>query len=160
MKERVRAVVLIAVSVIAIAGIFWFASRYGGGEMSQGSDPQIICQPQSAPPQEQQCFWTAHWHFDIRVVDRQGQKVKLSFEQGGLEETHTHSDRNTLHWHRLIPADPETKEVTDWSELMVREIPEDLGLNFGGEHRFFVNGEEVPGDYILKDGDSVEIRYE
>lgn len=128
--------------------------------MSRGSEPQVICQPQNAPVVNQECFWSTHWHFGVKVVNKQGEEVSLRFEQGDLEETHTHSDNSVLHWHRLIPVDPETQEVTDWSELMVREIPEDLGLSLEGEPRFIVNGQEVAPDYILKNHDEVEVRYE
>ncbi len=84
----------------------------------------------------------------------------MKFEEGELEGQHTHSEPNKLHWHGLIPVDPKTKEVTDWSALEVQKIVTDFKLSRGRTPKFIVNGKEVPSTYIWKDGDVIEIRYE
>lgn len=147
---------LILFIVILVTGaIFLLANRFGSGEKIESEKPKIVCKPIRQAQGE--CFWTAHIHATIKVF-KNGKPVELNFEQGKLEEEHTHSELDKLHWHGLIPID-ENKNVKDWSILKVGNIPKDLGLNIGGEPKFIVNSKEVNVDYIWQDGDHIEIRY-
>lgn len=155
MNRRAKSILILAVVIAAIIGLFWFARFLGSGEKVQSEKPLVICQPQNAPPQNQKCFWTTHIHATVKVFMK-GIEVPLGFEEGVLEGSHTHAEPNKIHWHGLIPVDPKTKEVKDWSALEVQKLipPRET------KPKFIVNGQEVKTSYIWKDGDTIEIRYE
>jgi hypothetical protein len=159
MTRQLKAAIAIIFVGAAIAGFFWVARYFGGGESVESEKPAVICKPQNAPPEQQECFWTAHIHATVRVF-KNGTEIPVRFEEGKLEGQHTHSEPNKLHWHGLIPVDPRTKEVADWSVFEVQRIIADFGLSQEGTPRFIVNGEEVAPFYVWEDGDIIETRYE
>jgi len=159
MNNQLKSIAIIFLVIAAVVGFFWIARYFGGGESVESEKPAVICKPQNAPPEQQECFWTAHIHATVRVF-KNGAEIPVRFEEGKLEGQHTHSEPNKLHWHGLIPVDPRTKEVADWSVLEVQGIIADFGLSQEGTPRFIVNGEEVALFYVWKDGDTIEIRYE
>jgi hypothetical protein len=159
MTKQLKSVFIVLLVIAAIAAFFWIAKNLGGGESVESEKPVVICKPQNAPPESQECFWTAHIHFHLHVF-RGTQEVPIKFEEGELQALHTHAGENLVHWHGLIPVDPKTKEVTDWSALEVQRIVSDFNLQQGGTPKFIVNGQEVATSYIWKDGDVIEIRYE
>lgn len=156
---KVKNALILILVIAAIAGFFWFVRFFGSGEKAESEKPAVICNSQNAPLENQQCFWTAHIHANVKVF-KNGEAVAVRFEQGELEGEHTHSESNKLHWHGLIPVDPQTKEVRDWSSLRVDAIPKDLKLQLEGQPKFIVNGKEADPSYIWQDGDMIEIRYE
>lgn len=145
--------------LVAIGAFFWVANLLGSGEKVESEKPLVICQPQNAPPEKQRCFWTAHIHAHVEVF-KKGNRIPLNFEQGILEGIHTHSEKDKIHWHGLIPVDPTIKEVRDWSALKVENLPRDLKLSIEGTPKFIVNSKEVVSSYIWQDGDHIEIKYE
>ena len=179
MSNRIKSTIIIVLVIAAVSGFFWLANFFGSGEKTQSEKPLVICQPpaspklqrgeQNAPPEQpssaeatagrQECFWTAHIHATVRIF-KSGKEIPVKFEEGKLEGQHTHSQPNKLHWHGLIPVDPKTKEVTDWSMLEVQKIVTDFKLAQEGTPKFIVNNNKVDPSYIWKDGDTIEIRYE
>ncbi len=159
MNNQLKSVLIILFVVAAIIGFFWIANFLGTGEKAQSEMPLVICNPPNAPPDQQKCNWTAHIHAMVRVF-KSGKEIPVKFEEGKLEGQHTHSEPNKLHWHGLIPVDPKTKEVTDWSALEIQKIITDFGRSQEGTSKFIVNGKEVEPSYIWKDGDAIEIHYE
>lgn len=156
MNTKTKSIIALLIVVIAIIGFFKLANFLGSGEKAQSEKPIVICNPPNAPPEQQKCNWSAHVHATVRVFMK-GEEVLLGFEEGGLEGSHTHAEQNKIHWHGLIPVDPKTKEVTDWSALRVSNLA--LGPR-EGNRKFIVNGKGVEPSYIWKDGDTIEIRYE
>lgn len=156
MNARAKSLLALVAVVGVVVGVFWFGRNFGGGERVQSEKPLVICQPPDAPPEQQQCFWTAHIHATVKVFMK-GEEVPLGFEQGALEGPHTHAEKNKGHWHGLIPVDYQTREVKDWSALELSKIA--LGPQ-EGNRTFVVNGKEVDPSYIWKDGDSIEIHYQ
>lgn len=152
MTGLIKNILIIVIVIGAVVAFFWLSNRFGGGENVQSEQPAVVCQ-------QQQCFWTAHIHAQIKVF-KNHQEVPIGFEQGELENNHSHSEKNKLHWHGLIPVDPNTKELTDRSILRIDRIPQDLGLSFDGQAEFMVNGNKVEPSYIWQDGDNIEIHYE
>ncbi|MBI1888740.1 MAG: hypothetical protein HYS15_02310 [Candidatus Spechtbacteria bacterium] len=159
MNNQLKSIVIIFLAVAAIIGFFWIANFLGSGEKTQSEKPLVICQPQNAPPEKQRCNWTTHIHATVKVF-KNGTEILVRFEEGKLEGQHTHSEPNKLHWHGLIPVDPKTKEVADWSALEVQKIVADFKFSQEGTPKFIVNGKEVEPSYIWKDGDVIEIHYE
>lgn len=159
MNTKIKSIIALLVVAVAIIGFFKLANFLGSGEKAQSEKPIVICQPQNAPPEQQTCNWTAHIHAMVRVF-KQGKEIPVRFEEGELKGQHTHSEPNKLHWHGLIPVDPKTKEVTDWSSLEVQKIITDFKLSQERAPKFIVNGKEVKPSYIWQDGDAIEIHYE
>lgn len=159
MNTRLKSIIAITIVITAVVGFFWIANFFGGGESVESEKPLVICPPQNAPPEQQKCNWTAHVHATVKVF-KQGKEIPVSFEEGELEGQHTHSEPNKLHWHGLIPVDPKTKEVTDWSALEVQKIVTDFKLSQEGAPKFIVNNKEVEPSYIWQDSDTIEIHYE
>ena len=60
MKKFRNLLFLLAV-VVAIAGVFWFANRFGGGEKVESEKPTVVCK------KENECFWTAHINATIKM---------------------------------------------------------------------------------------------
>src|SRR3989344_4324086 len=135
MSNPLKNVVIIFLVVAAIIGFFWLANFFGSGEKAQSEKPLVICNPPDAPPKQQKCNWTAHIHATVRVF-KNGSEIPVRFEEGELEGQHTHSEPNKLHWHGLIPVDPKTKKVTDWSPLEVQKIVTDFKLAQEGTSKF------------------------
>lgn len=159
MNTKTKSIIGLLIVVAAILGFFWLANFLGSGEKAQSEKPLVICQPQNAPPEQQTCNWTAHIHAMVRLFNG-GKEIPVKFEEGVLGGQHTHSEPNKLHWHGLIPVNPKTKEVTNWSALEVQKIVTDFNLSQGGIPKFIVNSKEVEPSYIWKDGDNIEIHYE
>lgn len=157
-NAKIKNILILILVITAIAGFFWFARFFGSGESAESESPAVICKPQNAPPEFQQCFWTAHIHAHVEIF-KNSKSVPVRFEQGELEEEHTHSESNKLHWHGLIPVNPQIKEVNDWSPLRIGAIPKDLKLQIEGKPVFIVNGQEVDPSYVWQDGDHIEIRF-
>jgi hypothetical protein len=159
MNKKIKSAGIILLVIAAVAGFFWIVKFFGSGEGVESEKPAVVCKPQNASPEQQECFWTAHVHATVRVF-RGGKEIPVRFEEGKLEGQHTHSEPNKIHWHGLIPVDSKTKEVTDWSVLEVQRIVADLGLSQEGTPKFIVSNQEVDPSYIWKEGDTIEIRYE
>ncbi len=159
MNKQIKNLLIILLVVGAIAGFFWIASYLGSGESAESEKPIVICKPQNAPPEQQECLWTAHIHATVKVF-KNGKEIPVKFEEGKLEGQHTHSEPNKLHWHGLIPVDPKTKEMTDWSALQIQKIIIDFNISQEGTPKFIVNSKAVEPSYIWQDGDTIEIRYE
>jgi len=159
MNNQLKSIAIIFLVIAAVIGFFWIARFFGGGESVESEKPVVICKPQNAPPEQQECFWTAHIHATVRVFKNETE-IPVRFEEGELEGQHTHSEPNKLHWHGLIPVDPKTKVVTDWSQLEVQKIVSDFNLSREGTAKFIVNGQEVGSSHLWEDGDVIEIRYE
>jgi hypothetical protein len=159
MSNQTKSAVIIVLVIVAVAGFFWLANFLGSGEKAESEKPALICKPQNAPPEKQECFWTAHIHFHLQAF-KGLEELPIGFEQGDLRGIHNHADKNLVHWHGLIPVDPKTKEVTDWSAFEVQKISSDLKLSPERKPKFIVNGQEVAPVYVWKDGDHIEIHYE
>jgi len=179
-KKEVRTNILILLFVLATVIIFVsYLATHFTGETGIRSDKGItFCQPENAPPDQQKCFFTAHWHMhaDIKIC---GEPKVLSYETGDLEKLHTHVETNKVHWHGLLPVSPTTKEVTDYSQMKMSNLFSELKVpisNSGiydfenggicpngrvGNLKVSVNGQEQKDflSYILKDGDHIKIEF-
>ncbi len=187
-KKEVRINIVILLFVLATVIIFVsYLATHFTGETGIRSDKGItFCQPirqaqgkpKNPPPDQQKCFFTAHWHtqFDVKICD---ETKLLPYETGDLVKLHTHVETDKVHWHGLLPVDPKTKEVTDYSDLQLRNVfaqlkvpvteNEAYGYKNGdqcpngrtGEVKVLVNDQEQKDfmNYTLKNHDKVSIRF-
>ena len=143
-------------------------------EQVRAKNPITFC------PSEQECFFTTHIHvnLDISVF---GIENTLNFENGPLESFHTHSQRNKLHWHGLLPVDPETRQAKEFPTL--GQVFEGMEIPFSNDGvlaykngyinpktvqpaqlKVFVDGEQIenPDKYVLdlKEHQRIEVVFE
>lgn len=179
-KKEIRAniVILLFVAATVIIFVSYLATHFTG-ETGIRSDKGItFCQPENAPPDQQKCFFTAHWHVhaDIKVC---GEKKLFSYETGDLKKLHTHVETNKVHWHGLLPAVPITKEITDYSQMKMSNLFAELKVPVSADEIYnFKNGDTCPNgrvgnlkvsvndqeqpdflNYILKDGDHISVEF-
>ncbi len=156
-------VLIIGFVVIGLIAFFYVANRFGGGEKGVTTEkPITTCQPENAPPEKQKCYYTAHIHMNLHVING-GQTVDLSFEKGDLQKSHTHAEKNKIHWHVTLPVDPKSKQITDYSPLRLKAVLDEFQINYQGKKiNVLVNGQEKSEgvDYIWQDGDTVEVKIE
>lgn len=155
MSKQFKNIIILFIIIAAIISVVWVAKFLGSGEKTQSEKPLVICNPSNVPPEQQTCNWTAHIHATVKIFMK-SEQASLGFEQGNLEGAHSHAEPNKIHWHGLIPVDPKTKEVTDWSALELSK------LALGGREtkpKFIVNAKETDPSYIWQDGDTIEIHY-
>lgn len=152
--------VIIGFVVIGLVAFFYIASRFSGGEKGVSTEkPITTCQPENVPPEKQKCYWTAHIHMTLTLTAN-GQKQDLSFEEGELQEGHTHAEKDKIHWHATLPVDPKTKQVTDYSSLKLKVVLDEFKTDYQDKKvTVVVNGEtKLEGlDYIWQDGDRIDI---
>lgn len=74
---------------------------------------------------EEECFFTTHIHYHITLIEN-GREKTLTFEKGPLERFHTHFEKNKVHWHGLLPVNPEGKEFLE--QLTLSDMLKDLEL--------------------------------
>lgn len=153
-------IILIIFVIVGLITFFYIANRFSGGEKDVSTEkPITTCQPEKAPPEKQKCYWTAHIHMTLNVTIN-GQKQDLSFEKGELHEGHTHAEKGKIHWHATLPVDPKTKQITDYSDLKLKAVLDEFGVNYQGKKVMVVVGSQAKPervDYIWQDGDRIEV---
>ncbi len=179
-KKEVRTNIIILLFVLATVIIFVsYLATHFTGETGIKSDKGItFCQPENAPQDQQKCYFTAHWHVhaDIKVCN---ETKLLPYETGDLGKLHTHVETNKIHWHGLLPVDPVTKKITDYSQMKMSNLFLELKVPVAadriydfkngatcpdgriGNLKVSVNGQEQKDflNYILKDGDHISIEF-
>ncbi len=179
-RKEVRTNIIILLFALTLMVIFasYLATHFTGESGIKSEQGLTFCQPEDAPPEQQRCYFTAHWHtfFDVKIC---GQPRVLPFETGDLLRLHTHVETNKVHWHGLLPVDPFTKQITDFSGLRLRNVFEELkipvanggiyGFKDGdrcpdgrpGRWRILVNDEEASEgmNYVLKDKDRIIMEF-
>lgn len=179
-KKEVRTNIVILLFVLATVIIFVsYLATHFTGETGIRSDKGIIfCQPENAPPEQQKCYFTAHQHMqmDIKVC---GEAKILPYETGDLQKLHTHVETGKVHFHGLLPVDPVTRAVTDYSQMTMSNLFSELKVPISNNGIYdFKNGDSCPNarignlkvsvngqeqkdflNYILKDSDHISIEF-
>lgn len=144
---------IIVFVLLGLVGFFIVASRFGEGEKGVTSQkPITTCQGN-------RCFYTSHPHFHLKL-NVAGKQQDLPFEKGNLQKSHTHAEKNTIHWHATLPVDPNNKQVIDWSPLKLAVVLDEIAIIYQGKSvKVMVSGQEKREglDYVWQDGDDVEI---
>lgn len=180
-KKEVRTNIIILLFVLATVIIFVsYLATHFTGETGIKSDKGItFCQPENAPPTEQKCYFTAHWHVHFDTIKICDQTKIFPYETGDLQKLHTHVETNKIHWHGFLPVNPVTKQITDESQLKLSNLFAELKIpiapdgiyNFKngnrcpsgrvGSLKILINGAEQKDflNYIWKDGDHIVIEF-
>lgn len=171
-KKKTKALkptlVLLVIGLISL-GLLYSVSVYYKEGVEGGI---IVCQT----PDD--CAISMHIHADIEVSVC-GEEHIFGFEVGDLSKSHTHKERNKIHWHDLEKVNVETHEIIDSYELTVGAFFEQMGEKFtseclldkcvpdscnGSPGKITMTVNDVPNTelekYIWSDGDKIVVKYE
>lgn len=145
---------------------------------AQGAEKGIVvCE---TPEQPEHCVISMHIHADVAVTVC-GEEKSFGLEEGELAKTHTHKERNYIHFHERLPYDQTTETILDTTPLRVGNIFESIHVPFTSECLYdHCNGQTCSGkaesgrvkmwvntventqfqDYVWKDGDQIRITFE
>lgn len=144
---------IIAIVVAVVVGALGYSlySFYSSGTAERGI---VVCNPND--PAE--CLWQDHIHA-LLLISVDGEAQDLPIEKGPLGKTHTHEERNVLHWHSSLKYDPARKEVVDKDDLTVRGSLDSVGVELPEGARIFVGKsgvwQKVGEDYAWSDRDII-----
>lgn len=119
-----------------------------------------------------ECKWAAHMHAYVDELTICGKPARLSFEEGSLDNAHTHKD-GRIHWHDILTIDKNTKQILDTSSLTLGAFFDEISWKFNENClkdicecdgklamlTVLVNEKQVqnPAEYVWKDGDKLRI---
>jgi len=179
-KKNAGSIATLAFALAALVAVYFVATGFREREENiRSQNPIVFCRPENVPPDEQTCLYTTHAHLYI-TVRIFGRERTLPFERGGLENPHTHAQKNKLHWHALVEVDPRTRKAPE-DAFTLGGAFDNLGIYFATDGIFerrtgeanpntgtpsgmtmAVNGEKNGefGEYVWNDGDRIEIIFE
>jgi hypothetical protein len=169
-KKFVITIVWILILAAALGLAYSLYITYQSGAVEAGV---ITC------PSENDCFWTAHVHGYI-PIQICGADFRLPIEVGRLDDSHTHEEKNIVHWHDKLPYDPEAKAITNTRPLTLGAFFDSVNVPFDSERiadkqngdlcpggtagavSLFINGEknEQYRNYIWRDKDVMMIFFD
>lgn len=134
---------ILVLTVGALVGTFLIVNR---GKSPEPQDPNIISRT------------GVHWHIELKVFAK-GQEIRvpsnIGISSSEMEEIHTHADVPKIHYEMT------TVPVTQ-DRVRLAAFFNTWGQLFEGTSTVTVNGQlsNEGLDYVVKDGDKIEVRYE
>ncbi len=119
-KKLIRSVIWSAVILAAIGIGYSLYVYFQSGAAAQGI---IVCSKDNP----NLCVWQAHIHSYI-VPMLCGVEERLPTEVGSLQKSHTHEEKNTLHWHDRLPYDKSVGDITDKTPLTLDDSFHEIGV--------------------------------
>lgn len=80
-------------------------------------------------PSPDNCFWSSHFHI-YAPIQICGDEFLLPVETGSLQKSHTHEEKNIIHWHDRLPYDNVQKKITDTSDLKLGSFFDQVNIPF------------------------------
>ncbi len=160
-------VVLIAVILLAYS---YFAYKKSLGE----GENFVVCD------QDNNCIIALHVHSEVEIKVC-GEEIKIPLEAGDKTATHTHKERNLLHFEERLRYDNNTKTILEKEPITLKTFFNypDINIRFNstcidgkcngdvcnnspGTLKFYVNDIENNKyeNYVWKDGDKIKIIFE
>ncbi len=167
-KIDLKKPILISVLILIVAGLAY--SLYIAYITNAASQGVIVCI-------ESGCVWSTHIHADVDV-DICGEDIRLPIEKGSLTLSHTHEEKNKIHFHERIPIDKDTRKLLNTTPLKLGTFFDEIGVAFGSDYigekrngdlcddtstlKMFVNGKPNADfrDYVWRDGDHIKLVFD
>lgn len=112
----------IVIIILAVLGYSLYV-YYQSGAAESGI---IVCSENGS------CVWQAHIHaYIVPLVC--GVEQKLPIEVNELSESHTHEEKNTIHFHASIPYDKARGEIIDKTPLKIGTFFDEIGVQLSNE---------------------------
>ncbi len=140
MKNVIIVISVIAGSVLLLGGLLWLGSR-------GSNDPDVVSTS------------ALHWHPQLRIYVK-GEEVAIpqNLGLGAVHNPiHTHDDLPLLHLEFSGRVTQDDLRLKNFFRVWGRDI-----TSLGSNVTMTVNGEPNTelGNYIMRDGDKIELRYE
>ena len=156
-RKVFRTCLFFLVPILAIAGFVWYLSKTTPANLDQGGDLSACVQHGSVG---------MHIHPHVSIfINGQAQKLPANIGVTPLcmRPIHTHDDSGTLHLEfKKIRAVKLGEFFQVWEKVFNENCIFDSCNEAGKKVKLFVNGVENTefGNYIMKDKDLIEIKYE
>lgn len=169
-KKIKRTVSLSLVLVVLIGLSYSVYIVYSSGAAQRGV---TVC------VSENECYWSAHIHAEVTVDICGDDSFRFPVEKGPLNGSHTHEEKNLIHFHERLLIDTKTQEILDPQPLTLGAFFDAMEETLDSEKIFdkkngdlckgqlstvkmFVNGRPSSSfrDYIWKDGDKIKIVFD
>ena len=93
---------------------------------------------------EGKCIKTYHIHADLNF-DLCGEDIRLPLEHGPLDGSHTHKERNNMHFHERLPYDPETGRILNVTPLRLDTFMNEFDIRLNEQCiAAYCNGDKCP----------------
>ena len=137
-KSLKRALSVLLLSLIIAVLAYSVSVYFSRGAATEGI---VVCNPNDPTD----CTWQAHIHALIVPVVC-GEEIRFGTEVGLLNQSHTHEERNVLHWHDRLPYDSTQSKILDTTPLRLDNSFNSIGFSVdtskcSGELKVFVNEE-------------------
>ncbi|MEK6902534.1 MAG: hypothetical protein AABX02_03025 [archaeon] len=80
-------------------------------------------------PTPDTCFWSSHFHI-YAPIEICGEEFPLPVELGSLQKSHTHEEKNIIHWHDKLPYDNVAKKIIDTTDLTLGSFYDQVNIPF------------------------------
>lgn len=146
MKQHKTKIIWGVVIVLLLGFMYW------GGQTSSADtweDTDVDCLPNG----HQNLAYHIHANLTVSVDgDQQTIPSNMGISNACMAEVHTHEAGGNLHI-ESTDANSE-RDLADFFAVWDRELDRD-----GYERSVTVNGEEADADYVMRDGDQIEVRF-
>ncbi len=115
-KWIIPVLVIVGIGIIAYSLLVTFNS----GAATEGI---VTC------PTSDNCFWSSHFHI-YAPTEICGEEFLLPVELGSLQKSHTHEEKNIIHWHDKLPYDNVTKKIIDTTDLTLGSFYDQVNIPF------------------------------
>ncbi len=134
-KAKIKTGIVLTIVALAILGIGY--SLYATIKSGAASRGVVVCT-------NDQCFWQAHIHayVPIKICN---EDVRLPIEKGSLQRSHTHEEKNVIHWHDRLPYENQQKKILQATPLTLGAFFDELSIPFANDVTFDKrNGDQCP----------------
>ncbi len=174
-KKRSRVFnILISLVVIAVLVLLVYSYLTYKNSVSESGEDFVVCD------QKGNCLIAMHIHTAVEISVC-GNRVKLPPEAGDKTGTHTHKERDLLHFEERLKYDNLTQTILDKEPITLKTFfnHPDVNIKFNstcisdkcngdlcngspGEIKFFVNNQTNNEfeNYVWKDRDKIKIIFE
>lgn len=172
-RSRIVKVLTYLVVFIVVAVLIYSVIKYKKS-VEESGETFVLCDKGN------NCVIALHMHSDVEIKVC-GEEVKIPLEAGDKAATHTHKERNLLHFEERLKYDNDTKTILETEPITLKtffnypninirfnstcitdKCNGDLCNNNPGTLKFFVNNIENNEfeNYVWKDGDKIKIIFE
>ena len=161
------------VILLVIIGLAYSVYIFKKSSSGENSESFIVCKDES------NCIIALHIHSEVSI-DVCSKQLDLPLEAGNKRGTHTHKERNILHFEEKLAYNNKTQKIIDTEPLKLKNFFNHESVNMGFSNtcindkcnndlcdntpsrvRMFVNDIEnfQFHDYVWNDGDKIKITF-
>ena len=172
-RKRIVSIIIYSLIVLIIIGLAYSVYFYKASVEESGEN-FVVCQS------EDNCIVALHVHAELNI-NICGKELDLPLEAGDKAGTHTHKERNLLHFEEKLKYDNKTSSILETEPIKLKSFFQYKGVNIkfsrecianncngdlcnskSGKLKFSVNGVENEEfeNYVWRDKDRILIVFE